>query len=123
MRREDFLQSTFCLDVLFRPEADIQKMRQQGSGCVEYSAVTGLNGETEHVSEEEEEEEEDHDSNASEEEDEEVPRGFVSARRPKDESKEEKAERKKALREAKAEKRKEKIPKHVKKKKEKSTKK
>ena len=120
MRREDLLQSTLYLHVLFRPEADIQKMRQQGSGCVEYSAVTGLNGETEHVSEEEEE---DHDSNASEEEDEEVPKGFVSARRPKDESKEEKAERKKALREAKAEKRKEKIPKHVKKKKEKSTKK
>ena len=112
--------SDCCL--LLRPEADIQKMRQQGSGCVEYSAVTGLNGDTDNISEVVEEEGE---SIASDEEEEEgeSSKGFVSARRPKDESKEEKAERKKALKEAKAEKRKEKIPKHVKKRKEKSTKK
>ena len=106
---------------LLRPEADIQMMRQQGSGCVEYSAVTGLNGDTDNIIEEREEDQGSDDSD--EEEEDESCKGFVSARRPKDESKEEKAERKKALKEAKAEKRKEKIPKHVKKRKEKSTKK
>ena len=110
------------LNEVARPEIDIQKMRLEGSDCVDYSAVTGLNGSKENLSEEEEESDESEGEDEEEVGAEESSKEFVTARRPKDESKEAKAERKKACKEAKAEKRKEKIPKHVKKRKEKSTK-
>ena len=82
---------------------------------MDYSAVTGLNESKDSLSEEEES-----DDSETDDEAEDGSKGFVSGRRPKDESKEAKAERKKACKEAKAEKRKEKVPKHVKKRKEKS---
>jgi len=109
------------LNEVDNPVRDINILKTEGKLGVDYSAVTGLNKDFD-------KEEIDSHSDASgsiseEDDDEDKPRGFVSARRPKGESKEEKAERKKAIKEAKAEKRKEKVPKHVKKRKEKTTKK
>merc|ERR1719229_1290729 len=107
------------LNEVAKPERDIKIMKTEGNLAegVEYSAVTGLNDQnsvngdlSEHSSGDEDDEEDGHN----------VSKGFVSARRPKEETKEEKAERKKAVKDAKADKRKDKVPKHVKKRKEKS---
>ena len=106
----------------FRPERDIRIRKTEGilGEGVEYCAVTGLNEDVKHG-------DNDSCSNSSidsdlEEEDDNASKGFISSRRPKEETKEEKAERKKAIKEAKSEKRKDKVPKHVKKRKEKATK-
>ena len=88
---------------------------------VDYSAVTGLNNDSNNLDNVEQDSQSEK-TESSSDEDEGKTRYFVSARRPKGESKEEKADRKKAIKEAKAEKRKDKVPKHVKKRKEKSTK-
>eukprot|EP00092_Neocalanus_flemingeri_P021499 GFUD01023313.1.p1 GENE.GFUD01023313.1~~GFUD01023313.1.p1 ORF type:complete len:451 (+),score=177.27 GFUD01023313.1:1571-2923(+) len=110
------------LNEVAKPEADILKSKEEGSSALDYGAVTGLTG-VEEVEEEEEEEEglEDEEGESNADKDENVRQGFVSSKRPKEEDKEAKAERKKAVREAKAEKRKDKIPKHVKKRKEKAS--
>merc|ERR1711915_91723 len=108
----------YRLNEVDNPVRDITILKTEGKLGVDYSAVTGLNKNFD------KEENDSHlyasGSISEEDDDEDKPRGFVSARRPKGESKEEKAERKKAIKEAKAEKRKEKVPKHVKKRKEKS---
>ena len=107
----------------FRPERDINILKTEGKLGVDYSAVTGLNNDSNNLENvEQDSQSEKTESSSDEDEDEEKTRYFVSARRPKGESKEEKADRKKAIKEAKAEKRKDKVPKHVKKRKEKSTK-
>jgi len=108
------------LNEVARPEKDILKSKEVGSSCLDYGAVTGLDVNDEVV--EDGLEGDDGESDDGEDEEENVRQGFVSSRRPREEDKEAKAERKKAVREAKAEKRKEKIPKHVKKRKEKATK-
>jgi len=97
-----------------KPEADILKSKEEGSSCLDYGAVTGLAGIVQQDNSDSESE--------SSEKDEFPDKNFVSSRRPRNEDKEAKAERKKAVKDAKAEKRKEKIPKHVKKRKEKSSK-
>ena len=100
----------------FRPQEDIAKIKEEGTDVVNYAAVTGVqvlnegNAESEHS---------DSDEEGSEAEDK---PGFVSSKRPKDEDKDSKKERKKAIKDAKAEKRKVKVPKHVKKRKEKNSK-
>jgi len=104
------------LNEVAKPEADILKSKEEGSSALDYGAVTGLTG----VEEDDDSEEEEGASDKEEEDVEE--KGFVSSRRPRQEDKEAKAERKKAVKEAKAEKRKDKIPKHVKKRKEKASK-
>ena len=109
--------TSFC----YRPERDIKIMKTEGNLAegVEYSAVTGLNDQNSvngDLSEHSSGDEDDGEGGDN------VSKGFVSARRPKEETKEEKAERKKAVKDAKADKRKDKVPKHVKKRKEKSTK-
>jgi len=103
------------LNEVAKPLFDIEKSKEEGTSCLDYGAVTGLTGVEEDQAEGEGEVE---GSDTEEMED----RGFVSSRRPKNEDKEAKAERKKAVKEAKAEKRKDKIPKHVKKRKEKNSK-
>jgi len=103
------------LNEVAKPEADILKSKEEGSSALDYGAVTGLTGVEEDDNSDEEE-------GASDNEEEVEEKGFVSSRRPRQEDKEAKAERKKAVKEAKAEKRKDKIPKHVKKRKEKASK-
>lgn len=108
------------LNEVAKPERDIRIMRTEGNlGVEDYSAVTGLNDKGTDIK--------DHSDGSSSNSDEDSDdgdskKGFTNSRRPKEESKEEKAERKKAFKEAKAEKRKEKVPKHLKKRKEKSCK-
>jgi len=104
------------LNEVAKPEADILKSKEEGSSCLDYGAVTGLTG----VEEDEDNESEEGEDGGEGEEVEE--KGFVSSKRPKNEDKDAKAERKKAVKEAKAEKRKDKIPKHVKKRKHKPSK-
>ena len=115
----------FNISQCSRPERDIKILKTEGNTGpgVEYSAVTGLNDQFDAARDEDEESASDSDS--CDDDNTEVTRGVkvgVGARRPKHETKEEKADRKKAIKDAKAEKRKEKIPKHVKKRKEKSKK-
>jgi len=109
------------LNEVDKPERDINILKTEGKLGVDYSAVTGLNNDSNNL-ENVEQDSQSEKTESSSDEDEEKTRYFVSARRPKGESKEEKADRKKAIKEAKAEKRKDKVPKHVKKRKEKSTK-
>ena len=115
----------FNISQCSRPERDIKILKTEGNTGpgVEYSAVTGLNDQFDAARDEDEESASDSDS--CDDDNIEDTRGVkvgVGARRPKHETKEEKADRKKAIKDAKAEKRKEKIPKHVKKRKEKSKK-
>ena len=108
------------LNEVAKPERDIRIMKTVGNlGVEDYSAVTGLNDDRADLEAHSDDSSthSDNDSNGEEEK-----KGFTNSRRPKEESKEEKADRKKAIKEAKAEKRKEKVPKHVKKRKEKSSK-
>ena len=109
------------LNEVAKPERDIGIMKTGGNlGVEDYSAVTGLNDNTTDVKDQSDASSSNSDEDSDEEE--KAKKGFTQSRRPKEESKEEKAERKKAVKEAKAEKRKEKIPKHMKKRKEKSCK-
>jgi len=107
------------LNEVARPEVDIKKVKEGDSETLDYGAVAGLTGRDE-IMEDDEGLDSEGGSDTNEED---VGKGFVSSRRPKDEDKEAKAERKKAVRDAKAEKRKDKTPKHIKKKKEKIAKK
>jgi len=102
------------LEQVDKPDRDIKQSKAEGSGALSYGTVTGLNQTSDGGFSEEEEEE--GEGEGSEEQVEKV--GFVSSARPKHEEKDDKKERKKAIRDAKAEKRKDKIPKHLKKRKE-----
>merc|ERR1712137_1271976 len=91
------------LNEVAKPERDIGIMKTGGNlGVEDYSAVTGLNDNTTDVKDQSDASLSDEDSD----EEEKAKKGFTQSRRPKEESKEEKAERKKAVKEAKAEKRK-----------------
>ena len=103
------------LNEVAKPEADILKRKEEGSSALDYGALTGLTG----VEEDDDSEEVE---GASDKEEEVEEKTFVNSRRPRQEDKEAKAEKKKAVKDAKAEKRKDKIPKHVEKRKEKASK-
>jgi len=104
------------LNEVAKPDADIKQSKSEGTEALNYGTVTGLNNAK--LDSESEDNSEDDSEEGDDEKCEDVEKpGFVSSRRPRDEEKEDKKLRKKALREAKAEKRKDKIPKHIKKKK------
>ena len=103
------------LNELARPEDDIERLEDD---CVEYRAVTGICKDEPERSDDEEEDDIENDEDETGKEN----KVFVSSRRPKGESKEEKAERKKAFKEAQKVKREENVAQRGKKRREKSSK-
>ena len=104
------------LNEVARPEDDIERL--EDSDCVEYRAVTGICKDEPERSDDEEEVDNENDEDETGKEN----KVFVSSRRPKGESKEEKAERKKAFKEAQKVKREENVAQRGKKRREKSSK-
>ena len=104
------------LNEVARPEDDIERL--EDSDCVEYRAVTGICKDEPERSDDEEEVDIENDEDETGKEN----KVFVSSRRPKGESKEEKAERKKAFKEAQKVKREENVAQRGKKRREKSSK-
>ena len=104
------------LNEVARPEDDIERL--EDSDCVEYRAVTGICKDEPERSDDEEEVDNENDEDETGKES----KVFVSSRRPKGESKEEKAERKKAFKEAQKVKREENVAQRGKKRREKSSK-
>ena len=104
------------LNEVARPEDDIERL--EDSDCVEYRAVTGICKDERERSDDEEEDDIENDEDETGKEN----KVFVSSRRPKGESKEEKAERKKAFKEAQKVKREENVAQRGKKRREKSSK-
>ena len=111
-----------CQLLCFRPDADIKQSKVSGSEALDYGAVTGLTGLGGREGGEDSDSESEGEGEEEEEREGEEKVKYVSSARPKNEDKDEKKERKKAIRDAKADKRKVKTPKHLKKRKEQANK-